>query len=204
MGNNKPLFKPGTVFHVYNHGNADDVIFREEENYRYFLKKYAYYLQPVVRTYAFCLLPNHFHFMVRIRTELELVTYFEAAGKDLSGFENLSGLVSRQFSHFMNCYTKSFNNRYNRRGKLFLSSLKRKPVENPNYYTCLVTYIHQNPVLHGFVKDPGEWPFSSYHLFLSHKKTRLQREDVIDWFGGRKAFREFHKQNLEIDPDLLF
>jgi hypothetical protein len=57
MSNKRPPFKPNTVFHVYNHGNAEDNIFREKENYYYFMKRYAYYIYPIAKTYAFCLLP---------------------------------------------------------------------------------------------------------------------------------------------------
>ena len=204
MGNKRSPFKPDTVYHIYNHGNAEDNIFREEENYHYFLKRYAHYIYPVARTYAFCLMPNHFHFMVGIREEGELAGYFESTGKDLIGFQNLSGLVSRQFSNFLNAYTKAFNKRYNRKGKLFLKSLNRKPVEDHTYYTRLITYIHQNPVHHGFVKEPPEWPFSSYHLFVSGKKTRLERQKVLGWFGGRKAFLEFHEENQEIEEEMFY
>lgn len=144
---------------------------------------------------------NHFHFAVRIRSEEELVRFFEEKKPeaDLTGFGNLSGLVSKQYSNFLNSYTKSFNNKYDRKGKLFLNSLERKPVKNDTYYRQLIYYIHQNPVLHGFVKHPSDWPYSSYHIFLSDKETRLKRSEVLQWFGNREAFVEFHQQIQEID-----
>ncbi len=175
MDNKKPSFKPNTVFHVYNHGNAEDNIFREDENYYYFLKRYAHYIYHLAETFAFCLLPNHFHFMVKVRSEIELAEYFKREGKDkkdLIGFNPpTGGLVSKQFSNFLNSYTKSFNNRYGRKGRLFMENLNRKPVSNKSYFKRLIYYIHQNPVHHGFVKHSSEWPFSSYHIIKSKKET---------------------------------
>lgn len=195
----KPLFRPDTVFHVYNHGNAEDNIFREKENYHYFLKRYTDYLYSIVKTYAFCLLPNHFHLMVKVRSEKELKKFFRDEGKDLIGFENLSGLVSKQFSNFLNGYTKAYNKKYDRRGKLFEKSLKRKPVTDDNYFTKLVYYIHQNPVRHGFVQSPSKWEFSSYSIIKSRKETLLKRNEVLDWFGGRAKFLAFHKNTHAIN-----
>lgn len=60
MGNNRVPFEPGTVYHVYNHGNADDLIFREDKNYVFFLKKYNKYIPLVTDTYACGLMPNYF------------------------------------------------------------------------------------------------------------------------------------------------
>jgi REP element-mobilizing transposase RayT len=62
----RPLI-PNNSYPVFNHANGFENVFREDENYRYFLEKYKVYITPVVETYAYCLLPNHFHLVVRIR-----------------------------------------------------------------------------------------------------------------------------------------
>ena len=93
MGNKREPFEPGSFYHVYNHGNADDHIFRSDENYLYFLRKYAQYIDPIAHTYAYCLMPNHFHFAVRIKDDGELMKFFgEKAEKNPRGFRNLAGL----------------------------------------------------------------------------------------------------------------
>jgi len=61
----------GQYYHIYNRGNNRENIFVEERNYRYFLKLYVKYIEPVADTYAYCLLRNHFHFLVRIKTVAE-------------------------------------------------------------------------------------------------------------------------------------
>jgi len=209
MGNKRPLFEPDTVYHVYNHGNAEDNIFQEDENYRFFLKRYAHYINPVARTYAFCLMPNHFHLMVKIRSYRDLADVFGV--KDPQGFENPEGLhtqlsnrISHQFGTLLNSYTKAYNNYYDRQGSLFRNTTKRKPVHDDTYYTRLLWYIHQNPVLHGFVSQPSEWPYSSFQIILSRKTTQLDREVVLDWFESKIAFLEFHNQIQEIDKDEFY
>jgi len=201
MGNKRSPFEPDAVYHVYNHGNAEDNIFREAENYYYFLKRYAHYIYPVARTYAFCLMPNHFHLMVRIRGEEALRVFYRSKDpQSLQDFADLdfADLVSNQFKNFLISYSKSFNKRYNRRGSLFLDNINRKPVKDDTYYTHLICYIHQNPVKHGFADHPSQWPFSSYQIMLSRKATHLERNEVLDWFGGEKAYLEFHLQHQQI------
>jgi REP element-mobilizing transposase RayT len=59
----------GNVYHLYNHANGNINLFRSDENYRFFLEKYAKYVTPYFDTYAYCLMPNHFHFLVRVKDE---------------------------------------------------------------------------------------------------------------------------------------
>jgi len=62
----QPLL-PNTSFHIFNHANGFENVFREKENYRFFLEKYRLFISPLAETYAYCLMPNHFHLVVRIR-----------------------------------------------------------------------------------------------------------------------------------------
>ena len=71
MSPNLPIV-PGVIYHIYNRGNNEEDIFIEERNYNYFMKLYAKYIMPVAETYAYCLLRNHFHLMVRIKSPEEI------------------------------------------------------------------------------------------------------------------------------------
>ena len=204
MPNPREPFEPNEMYHVYNHANGEDVLFRVVDNYHYFLRRYAHYIAPIADTYAYCLMhfhagPNHFHLMVRIKDGEALGNFFKEkkvkTEEDLAGFENLPGLVSQQLSHFFNAYTKAFNKKYQRNGRLFRDSVNRKPITSEDYYAWLVYYIHANPVRHGFVKRIDDWPHSSYHAFLQDKPTRLLRDEVLVWFGGKEAFIQFHQVN---------
>ena len=199
MGNKRIPFEPDKMYHVYHHANGDDCLFRSEENYHYFLKKYTLYIYPVAETFAYCLMPIHFHFLIRIRPAEELLKLV----KNPVGFENLSGLVSRQFSHCFNAYAKAFNSQQNRQGSLFRGDLNRKLINREDYCTKVIHYIHFNPVHHNFVKQPEDWRHSSFHSLLSDKPTLLQRQEVIDWFGGQDAYLSFHQETPENSRERL-
>lgn len=67
----------GQTYHIYNRGNNRENLFVEPRNYPYFLNLYAKHILPIAETYAYCLLPNHFHFAIRTRTEEEQEAYHE-------------------------------------------------------------------------------------------------------------------------------
>lgn len=131
--------EPESYYHIYNRGINSCDLFTEEDNYNYFLNLYEKYVNPIAETFSWVLMPNHFHFLIRLKDINEL---------DLTGFENLSGLKPphQYFSNLFNAYTKAFNKRNNRHGALFERPFKRKLVEDESYFKQLVLYIHNNPV----------------------------------------------------------
>lgn len=158
------------------------------------MERYVYYIQPIARTFAFCLMPNHFHFLLKIKTVEELLTP--------QGFENHEGLckkISHRFGSFFNSYTKSFNKYYSRKGKLFEPEFQRRLVEDDDYFRKLVHYIHYNPVHHHLVKDLRDWKFSWYQAFFSEKATKLSKEEAIRYFTDLKGFINFHQQDIDFD-----
>lgn len=94
---------PGYFYHVYNRGNNRENLFYKPDNYVYFLQKYDFYLNDYLETYAFCLLPNHFHLLIKVKKR-----------KDLPNPADLEGLISRKFSNFFNCYAKAINKQQKR------------------------------------------------------------------------------------------
>lgn len=195
-------FIPNTVYHIYNHANGNENLFRKEKNYIYFLDRYRQYIQPIAVTFAYCLMPNHFHFLIRIHSEEELTKFLikkmKLSEEDHGGVEELiRRLPSQQFSNLFNGYTKAINKAFNRKGSLFQPNLKRKVVEDERYFTTLIRYIHLNPVIHGFVDDANRWKYSSLPAYNSDKPSYLARKTVFDWFDGKELFQEYHKNILE-------
>ena len=88
------------------------------------------------RDLCYCLLRNHFHFLIRIRDPLDARTD-----------------PSRCFSNLFNAYARAFNRMYHRTGALFQRPFGRRAVTDDRYFVRLVTYIHHNPQHHGFVDD---------------------------------------------------
>src|SRR5690554_7732864 len=66
-------------YHIYNHANGDENLFREQKNYEYFLEKYKQHINPIAETIAWCLMPNHFHLLVKMKTEEEIVAAYSSA-----------------------------------------------------------------------------------------------------------------------------
>lgn len=184
---------PGCFYHIYNRGNNKEDIFREARNYRYFMELYGEYIYPIAETYAYCLLRNHFHFLVRIRENLRNRVPSEERGSLLE--------PSKQFASFFGTYTKAINKGYGRTGRLFADRFRRVLVDKDAYLTHLVVYIHRNPQIHGFVSDFRDWPYSSYQAIVSRQPARVERDIVLDWFGGRAAFVAAH--GIEVDEALI-
>ena len=189
----------GRFYHIYNRGINGCNLFHDNENYEYFLHLYDKHAAKVVNTFAWVLMKNHFHFLVQIKKEEEIILFFQ----NLEGFRNLQGLknrnrINQQFSNLFNAYTKALNKRYYRTGSLFEHPFKRIPVTSNDQLKYLVYYIHHNPIHHGFCENFLEYPWSSYLTMLSPKKTKLSREEVIRWFENKTYFEEYHsKEQIE-------
>ena len=179
----------GKYYHIYNRGINSGILFKEKNNYEHFLKLYDFHINPIAETYAWCLMKNHFHFLVRIKKESEITS------------ENKI-LPSQSFSNFFNAYTKAFNKSYTRHGPLFERPFRRIIINNESYFKNLITYIHNNPVHHQICNHPLEYSWSSYMTCLSEKSTKLMRKEVIDIFENIENFKYMHQQK-ENSPDNL-
>ena len=189
----------GCVYHIFNRGTNRETLFHNEKDYEHFIWRYIRDIHPVAETYAYCLMKNHFHLAIRTRTEVELAE-FQARAQQASGEPPVPFKLrspSHQFGVLFSAYAKYFNNRYNRSGSLFEHPFDRKPVTTDAYYRHLITYIHCNPQRHGFVSDFHDWPWSSYGALISSGPTRLPRDVILEWFGGRETFAQMHEQGLD-------
>lgn len=188
------------IYHVFNRAVGQEKLFRANENYLYFLNKMKKYVLPVADLYAYALLPNHFHLLVRIKSKKELIDYFEVKkGKSFNLLADfMPDFVMQQFSNWLNGYTKAFNKMYNRKGGLFMDYIKRSKASIDSSLTSFIFYIHKNAVHHGLTKKIGDWEFDSYKTIISAKPTALKRDAVIDWFGSLKHFIEFHEQPMHL------
>jgi REP element-mobilizing transposase RayT len=182
--------QPGVFYHIFNRGTNRENVFIEQRNYAYFMQLYAKYIEPVAETYAYCLLKNHFHLLVRMR-DIDP----KGLSQDPKGFRKPLGSIA--FSNFFTAYAKAINKAYGRTGSLFQHPFGRIEVNSGKYLVNLVRYIHMNPQKHGLVSDFSEWLYSSYHAHLSRQKTRLQRDDVLSWFEGTDGFIAMHNETLD-------
>jgi REP element-mobilizing transposase RayT len=191
-----PKLFPNQYHHCINHVVGDDLLFREADNYRHFLEKYKKYIAPITTTYAFCLMPNHFHFLIKINSETAILDYYQLKNPhqpiDKTTFD-YAEFISRQFSNFFNAYAKAFNKKYERRGTLLETPFKRPLVESEVYFLNTLKYIHYNPIHHGFVDELESWDYSSYHAYLNHDKKGKFKTEVFELLDGFQGFCEIHR-----------
>jgi hypothetical protein len=105
---------------------------------------------------------------------------------------------SKQFGFLFNAYTQAINKKFNRTGGLFEKPFERKQITSDKYLQNVIYYIHNNPVQHGFVKQMSLYPWTSYESILSDKPTKMKRTDIINLYGSKYEFINYHntKQNL--------
>ena len=186
----KDIFEAGQYYHVYNRGNNRENIFTEEKNYQYFLEKIKKYILPIADIYAYCLLKNHFHIVLRIKDKNDLPEKFREK-------------IYLPFSNLFNSYSKSINKAYNRTGSLFQEHLQRNRIENEEYLKQLILYVHLNPLKHNFSKEFQAYNHSSYRSYLSDKRSSINREFIIELFTDLENFIFCHDERKLIYEGVL-
>ncbi|NOY36076.1 MAG: hypothetical protein GXO83_00705 [Chlorobi bacterium] len=183
----------GKYYHIFNRGINSMPIFSEREDYIQFLNLFQKYIPKVADTFAYCLMKNHFHFLVRVKDTKEIE--FLAKSKKYN--------PSRQLSHLFNAYAKWFNFKTGRTGPLFDLTFRRKVIDSELYFKQLVVYIHTNPVHHNIVSDPGMYPWSSYKAFLDGTNQIIFLADTIKWFGDLENFSFVHTQDQNYSNGIM-
>jgi putative transposase len=188
-------FEENQFYHVFNRGNNGGLLFFEERNYNYFLRKLDQYLSDYLCIYAYCLLPNHFHLLVSVKdfSQLPLEKRYIKKGAQL--ISKPHEIISERFRCFFLSYSKSIKQQEKRTGSLFEKNHKRLQIESESYLIALINYIHRNPETHQIIEDFKAYPYSSFQSMLSEKPTKLMRHDVVEWFGGKDHFIKYHNGN---------
>ena len=198
---------PNQSYHIYNHANGFENVFNERENYRYFLEKYKEYIDPIAETYSYCLMPNHFHLVLRMRKRevIEEIIYrkrsfskvsFNFGKADISD-EEIDKYLSKQFSNLFSSYTQSYNKFLKRMGSLFVKNFKREPLLDKGHFITEIMYTHRNPIHHGFRTDFDEWEFSSYYDITSGNNELVEVDKLLKMFGGKEQFINMHSEYLK-------
>ena len=173
-------------YHIYNRGINSEVIFKDENNMRYFLKLVAKYLSPKANILAYCLLNNHFHFVIEVTSETKE--------------------IAQAFSNLFNAYTKAFNKQNSRTGALLERPFKRKHIKDESYLRNLILYIHKNPENHKIVKDFKLYEFSSYKSFFSENETLISNKKsfIIALFEDLNNFKFTHNNNTSTELNMEY
>ena len=195
---------PSKLYHIFTRATGSEKLFLHSENYVFFLQKFQQHISPIASVWAWCLLPNHFHFFIEIKS-LETIEKHFAATKKNTPFseEQIPDFLMERFSNLLNSYTKAFNKVYNRKGSLFIDYLRRIEIENTEQIGATIFYIHKNPVHHHYCKKIDDWQWSSYKTMLSTATTNLEREKVLAYFGNVNEYFKYHQQEIALKNAII-
>ena len=168
----------GHYYHLYNRSNNGEIVFKQADNYLYFLHKYRDYLGAWLDTHTYCLMPTHFHFLVCARTDQ-------------------TEQVSHGVALWLSSYTKAINKRFERHGSLFQPHTKAICVSDERYLMTLMAYIHQNPLRARLVETLDAWPYSSYPDLAGLRSGTLPCRALVDaYFDSVQRFRAYSEQSI--------
>lgn len=191
---NQAIFANNEFYHVFNRGVEKRLTFLNKRDYQRFIDSINYYrikdpptrfsfrnrpilLQksimnnsPLVEIICFCLMPNHFHLLVK-QIEENGITIF--------------------LSKFSNSYTKYFNTKHKRIGPLFQGSFKAVRIEDDEQLIHVSRYIHLNPLIDYLVKNLRLYKYSSYLEFLGRQKGFCEKKVILDNFNSYTDYEKF-------------
>lgn len=171
--------EPTQFYHIYNRGNNKEDIFIEDDNYVYFMSLIGKYILPIADVLAYCLLPNHFHLVIKIKEEQNIES-------------QLLNNLSQPFSNLFNAYSKAFNKKYARVGSLFQKNFKKKLIDSNTYLLDCIIYVNTNALHHKLCNAAIDYEYASYQSTLEENDVLVKSEMCINLFGSRVNFLNMH------------
>lgn len=199
MATKKRYFVNENYYHVFNRGVEKRRIFLKDRDFERFIDTMAHCLKDNSRVsrktqrkntqlsstpieiIAYCLMPNHFHLLVKQNTEKGITTFL---------------------SRLTNSYTKYFNTKYERVGPLFQGPFKTINIETDGQLLHLSRYIHLNPVVAGITDDPRAFQWSSFRDYLSEEETFIKPQIVLGNFVSKDDYEQFVNDQIEYAKQL--
>ena len=165
-------FTQGQYYHIYNRGAGKGKIFVNDANYEYLLRLVKeYYQKHGATVIAYCLMPNHYHFLLRQETDEPLSEFMQV---------------------LFNAYVQALNLQQGRTGTLFEGRFKHRRVDQWEYLMILCRYIHLNPVKAKLVTRPEDWAYSNYREWIGVRDGALVNKVFVqDHFPSADEYVKF-------------
>jgi putative transposase len=184
-----------TVYHIFGHAVANNNLFECAANYTYFLKRWQHFAEGYFRTFAYCLMPNHFHLCV-LTVEPSAIRIEQDMPKRRTTNTGVSSLHSARMEAFLSSYAQAFNKFHSRKGVLFRSAFGRIPVTHTDNFKNLICYIHHNPIHHFGADSYLDWAYSSYATYLfpfNEGESFIDTVPPLNRFQSLDNFKLFHE-----------
>ena len=203
-------FESGSYYHIYNRGVDSSPTFLTTRDYSFFLEKFNFYLSLSTETLAYCILRNHFHFLIKVLNKNEMDDKIRfISDSEYEFYYTLPSPKNKHFpihtliGHWMNSYSKYFNKKYNRSGPLWDGRLNKRLIDSETYLQKSICYVHRNPIHHGIVNNYHDYSFSSYSEILNINSDIVSPESTLEVFGGKENFIAAHQDfKGTYDPDI--
>jgi len=197
------IFAPGCHYHIYNRGVGKMTIFKDNQDFKVFYnrlkenlfpdkkidrvknpqnKSHSPYLRKTLPNgsfslIAFCLMPNHFHLLVR---------------------QNGNIAVSMLISKVCGSYSKYFNLKYERVGSLFQDQFKSVLVDSNEYLLWLSSYIHLNPRIAHITRKDADWKWGSYAEYLGVSLEEVcDKKIILGQIKKSNGYKEMTESSFE-------
>lgn len=196
-------FEEESFYHVFNRAIEKRKVFLDIQDYKmfmYYLKVYlddpkniltkypqlpirlqAKNLKNQIALIAYCLMPNHFHFLLKQST------------KDA---------ISKFMKQLLNAYTFYFNKKYGRTGALFEGRYKAARITSDNLLLHVARYIHLNPVVINLTDKPENYQWSSHKDYLNKNPTITNRKIVLSYFPNIADYQKFVQDQISYAKEL--
>lgn len=178
------LFTEGNLYHIYNRGNNQQTIFFERDHYLLFLKNVQKFLRPHADILAWCLMPNHFHFLIHAN---------EHSCMTVKQNPIIINALTEGIRLTLSSYTKALQKQRGFTGSLFQQKTKCKCIDDGSihYGSTTFLYIHQNAYRAGLCNKIEDWEFSSFPDYIGLRNGILCNKIL--------AFKL-----LDLDPERLY
>lgn len=204
MPGRKVILANGEIYHVLNRGVASQPIFLNKRDYQRTFATFSYYQYKnpplkyslfivqskekqlkilnrlrenkklLVEMIAFCLMPNHFHFLLK---------------------QNITGGIAKFISNFTNSYTRYFNTKNERNGPLLQGKFKAVHIETDEQLLHVARYIHLNPYTSYVLKNINcleYYPYSSFPEYLGKIPEKIcNKEYILSHFKNTEDYKKF-------------
>jgi len=173
-------FIENSLVHIFNRGNNHMTLFETPEDYDWLINKTnALAIEKYFEIPAFCLMPNHYHFYLQLKTEGDLPKFFQ---------------------RLQLAYAKYFNRRYGHSGHVFEGPFQSVLVDREEFAIHLSRYIHLNPVKAGLVQYPEQWKYSNYAMIIKQKPAAFRQGFYGSYFREPSDYADFVCAKLD-EPD---